>query len=58
MSINTSPLQYNKNGMDIDTWNSYLHSYGLSGKNLVMEITRRHINGTDPGRFEKPFTST
>ena len=39
MSINTSPLQYNKNGMDIDTWSSYLQSYGLSGKNLVMEIT-------------------
>ncbi|GAA0402171.1 hypothetical protein GCM10009133_08670 [Cocleimonas flava] len=39
MSINTSPLQYHKNGMKIDIWNSYLDSYGLSGKNLVMEIT-------------------
>jgi diguanylate cyclase (GGDEF)-like protein len=39
MSINTSPLQYCKNGMDIANWYSYLRSYGLSGKNLVMEIT-------------------
>ena len=39
MSINTSPLQYNNNGMDIDIWYSYLRSCGLSGKNLVMEIT-------------------
>ncbi len=39
MSINTSPLQYHKNGMDLDIWYSYLRSCGLSGKNLVMEIT-------------------
>ena len=39
MSVNTSPLQYYKNGMDISIWYSYLRAHGLTGKDLVMEIT-------------------
>lgn len=39
MSINTSPLQYCKNGMNISNWFNQLHAYGLTGKNLVLEIT-------------------
>ncbi len=39
MSINTSPLQYRKNGMNISNWFNQLHAYGLTGRNLVLEIT-------------------
>ncbi|MEB8432906.1 EAL domain-containing protein [Cocleimonas sp. KMM 6892] len=39
MSINTSPLQYRKNGMNISSWFNQLHAYGLTGRNLVLEIT-------------------
>jgi len=39
MSINTSPLQYRKNGMNISSWFNQLHAYGLAGRNLVLEIT-------------------
>ncbi len=39
MTINTSPLQYRKNGMDVPSWFEYLHSCGLNGENIIMEIT-------------------
>ncbi len=39
MSINTSPLQYRKNNMNLSNWLNQLHEYGLTGKNLVLEIT-------------------
>ena len=39
MTINTSPLQYRKNGMDVPSWFEYLHACGLSGENIIMEIT-------------------
>ncbi len=39
MSINTSPLQYRKNGMNISNWFNQLHAHGLTGRNLVLEIT-------------------
>ncbi|MEE9327497.1 MAG: EAL domain-containing protein [Cocleimonas sp.] len=39
MTVNTSPLQYEKNGMDVKAWGEYLKSCGLSGKNVLLEIT-------------------
>ncbi len=39
MTVNTSPLQYEKNGMDVDVWSEYINSCGLSGNNVVLEIT-------------------
>lgn len=39
MTVNTSPLQYRKNGMDIPAWFNYLYSRGLTGENLIVEIT-------------------
>jgi EAL domain-containing protein (putative c-di-GMP-specific phosphodiesterase class I) len=39
MTINTSPLQYRKNGMNVSSWFDYLHSHGLSGDNIIVEIT-------------------
>ena len=39
MTINTSPLQYRKNGMDVPFWCKYMDARGLSGKNIVVEIT-------------------
>ena len=39
VTINTSPLQYRKNGMNVATWSEYMTACGLSGKNIVVEIT-------------------
>lgn len=39
MSINTSPLQYDKNGMNVSDWFSHIITSGLSGKDISLEIT-------------------
>ncbi len=39
MTINTSPVQYTKNGMDVPSWFDYLSTRGLSGENIIVEIT-------------------
>ena len=39
MSINTSPLQYGKNGMNVSDWFSHIVTSGLSGKDITLEIT-------------------
>ncbi len=39
MSINTSPLQYRENGMNVSEWIDYLASFGLEGDRVVLEIT-------------------
>jgi len=39
MSINTSPLQYGRNGMNVSDWFSHIITSGLSGKNIALEIT-------------------
>ncbi len=39
MTINTSPMQYAKNGMDVPSWFEYLSTHGLNGENIIVEIT-------------------
>lgn len=39
MSINTSPLQYRNNGIDVTIWFEYIQSCGLTGENIIVEIT-------------------
>lgn len=39
ISINTSPLQYRDNGIDIDSWCVYLEQLGLAGQSIIVEIT-------------------
>ena len=39
MSINTSPIQYGKNGMNVSDWFSHIITSGLSGKDVTLEIT-------------------
>jgi len=39
MTINTSPLQYRNTGMDVSSWFKYIHSRGLNGENIIVEIT-------------------
>jgi len=39
ITINTSPLQYRKGGMNVAQWCNYLNSCGLTGDNVVVEIT-------------------
>ena len=52
MTINTSPLQYRKNGMDVSFWDSYLNSCRLSGKNIVVEITEGILMETSQSVIE------
>ncbi len=39
MTINTSPVQYTKNGMNVPSWFEYLSKRGLNGENIIVEIT-------------------
>lgn len=39
ISINTSPLQYGKNGMNVSDWFSHIITSGLSGEDVTLEIT-------------------
>lgn len=39
MSINASPIQFRKNGMDVNQWYKHLLENDLTGKNIVIEIT-------------------
>ncbi len=47
MSINTSPLQYGKNGMNVSDWFSHIISSGLNGKNIALEITESVLMGSN-----------
>ena len=39
VSINTSPIQYRNNGINIESWCAYLEQLNLSGQAIVLEIT-------------------
>ena len=39
MSVNISPVQFQQGGSMVDEWVEYLTGLGLSGKNMVVEIT-------------------
>lgn len=39
MTINTSPMQYRKNGVNVLSWFDYLRSHNLNGENIIVEIT-------------------
>jgi len=39
MTINTSPIQYRKGGVNVLSWSDYLRSHDLSGRNIIVEIT-------------------
>ena len=39
ISINTSPLQYDKNGLNVSDWFSHIITSGLSGKDITLEVT-------------------
>lgn len=39
MSINTSPLQYRDNGMDVEKWLAFIASQGVPCQSVVVEIT-------------------
>ena len=39
ISINTSPVQYRENGIDIERWCAYLERLGLTGQAIIVEIT-------------------
>ncbi len=39
MSVNVSPVQFQQGGLVCDEWSEYLSDLGLSGKNIVIEIT-------------------
>jgi diguanylate cyclase (GGDEF)-like protein len=46
VSINTSPLQYRENGIDVKDWQLQLEALNLSGEALVLEITESLLMDT------------
>ncbi|PWQ96332.1 EAL domain-containing protein [Leucothrix arctica] len=46
VSINTSPLQYRENGIDVKDWQQQLEALNLSGSALVLEITENLLMDT------------
>ncbi len=55
MSINTSPLQYDRNGISIAKWCESLKKRGLSGRNIVVEITEGVLMETNETARGKLF---
>lgn len=39
ISLNTSPLQYRENGIDVNAWGEHLVENGVNGSALIVEIT-------------------
>ncbi len=55
MTINTSPVQYGKNGMDVPSWFEYLGRFGLSGENIIVEITEGVLMETRESVVDRLF---
>ena len=49
ISVNVSPIQFRDEGNHIDAWLTYLVELGLSGKNIVVEITEGLLLNADFG---------
>jgi diguanylate cyclase (GGDEF)-like protein len=39
ISINTSPVQYRENGIDVNVWGEFLTENGVNGSAIIVEIT-------------------
>lgn len=53
VSVNVSPVQFKDEGNYIDAWLTYLDEIGLSGKNIVVEITEGLLLNADSGVIDK-----
>lgn len=60
VSINTSPLQYRENGINVSNWEKQLAVLNLSGEALILEITESLLMDTShkiKGKLKKLSTS-
>jgi EAL domain-containing protein (putative c-di-GMP-specific phosphodiesterase class I) len=53
VSVNVSPVQFKDEANYIDAWLTYLDEIGLSGKNIVVEITEGLLLNADSGVVDK-----
>lgn len=53
ISVNGSPLQFQSENMDIDSWLDCLKELGLSGQNVVIEITEGLLLNADSHVMDK-----
>jgi len=53
VSVNVSPIQLRDEGDHIDAWLSYLREIGLSGRNIVVEITEGLLLHANSGVIDK-----
>lgn len=53
VSVNVSPIQFRDDGNHIDAWLAYLNEIGLSGKNIVVEITEGLLLNADAAVIDK-----
>ncbi|MBY0578187.1 MAG: EAL domain-containing protein [Burkholderiales bacterium] len=53
VSVNESPAQFQSENRDIDAWLAYLEELGLSGRNIVIEITEGLLLNADSNVTDK-----
>ena len=53
ISLNTSPIQYRENGINVEAWGNYLAENGVSGSAIIVEITEGLLMESSYGVKEK-----
>lgn len=53
ISVNVSPVQFLSEGLSCEAWDAYLRSIGLSGQNIVIEITEGLLLKAETGVTDK-----
>lgn len=53
ISLNTSPIQYRENGINVEAWGNYLAENGVCGSAIIVEITEGLLMESSYGVKEK-----
>lgn len=53
ITVNTSPVQYHDDGLNVDKWHAKISHNKLSGNAIVIEMTESLLMGTDSKILEK-----
>ena len=53
ISINTSPVQYRENGIDVNAWGEFLIKNGVNGSAIIVEITEGLLMESSAGVKDK-----
>ena len=53
ISLNTSPIQYRENGINVEAWGDYLIANGINGSAIIVEITEGLLMESNDGVKKK-----